>query len=232
MDANVPQCSVMSSLQMRASADWSSPFPPGIAFALARDATEADLLPAEAADLSPRAVAKRRQDFQNGRLAAARCLAHLNLPRTPIRSGSDRAPIWPDGVIGSLTHSGGIALAAMGRCAEWSAIGLDLEHLSGVRRLAIAERIADADERSWIGQSRRRLMAVFSAKESIFKALYPAHQAWFGFEAVTLRPTATGFDAVLRQPLDRPVGSIVPVGVRWHGDAVLTWVALSNRAAP
>jgi 4'-phosphopantetheinyl transferase EntD len=216
----------MSSPEMRASADWCSPFPAGIAFARARAATAADLLPEEALDLSPRAVEKRRQDFQNGRLAAGRCLLELGEPRTPIRSGSDRAPVWPPGILGSITHSGGMALAAAARRSDWSAIGLDLEHLSGVRRLAIADRIADPTERAWIGTSRRRLMAVFSAKEAIFKALYPAHQAWFGFEAVTLRRTDSGFDAIVCQPLDRPVGSVVPVGVRWHEDAVLTWVAL------
>lgn len=168
----------------------------------------------------------RRADFQNGRLAAGRCLVALGLERTPIRSGSDRAPVWPAGIIGSITHSGGVALAAAAHRHAWGAIGLDLEHVSGVRRLAIATRIADATEQAWIGESRARLAAVFSAKEAIFKALYPRFGAWFGFEAVSLRPAAHGFDAITRQPLDRPVGSVVPVGVRWLDAAVLTWVAL------
>ena len=214
-----------------------SPFDDSIAFARVDNAPASVLLPEEAACLSPRAVLKRRQDFINGRAAAAACLAHLAHPRVAILRASDRAPIWPAGLVGALTHSGGVALAAVGRKNEWAAIGLDLEHLSGVRRVAIAEKIADAEERAWIGTDRRRLLALFSAKESIFKALYPRHQQWFGFEAVTLRPTEAGFDATVQQALDRPAGSVIPVGVRWSQDAVLTWVSLrcssgSARPAP
>lgn len=209
-----------------------SPFDASIAFAQAQGAASDVLLPAERACLSPRAVLKRRADFINGRAAAAACLAQLEHPRVAIARADDRSPIWPAGLVGAVTHSGGQALAAVGRAAQWSAIGLDLEHLSGLRRIEIADRVADTVERAWIGDDRRRLLALFSAKESIFKALYPRFQQWFGFDAVRLRPTSTGFDALVLQPLDRPVGSIVPVGVRWMDDAVLTWVSLRSSFAP
>ena len=218
---------------MRDSTGMRSPFDASIAFAHAHQATADVLLPAEVACLSPHAVLKRRQDFMNGRAAAANCLAQLEHARVAIPIATDRAPVWPAGLVGALTHSGGQALAAVGRAGEWSAIGLDLEHLTGLRRIEIADRVADAVERAWIGADMRRLLALFSAKESIFKALYPRFQAWFGFDAVRLVPTEAGFDAVVLQPLDRPVGSIVPVGVRWVDDAVLTWVSLrSSTAAP
>ncbi|MGK0359310.1 MAG: enterobactin synthetase component D [Bradymonadia bacterium] len=209
-----------------------SPFDASIAFAQAQGAASDVLLAAELACLSPRAVLKRRADFINGRAAAAACLAQLDHPRVAVARAEDRSPIWPAGLVGALTHSGGQALAAVGRGAEWSAIGLDLEHLSGLRRIEIADRVADTAERAWIGDDRRRLLALFSAKESIFKALYPRFQKWFGFDAVRLRATSTGFDALVLQPLDRPVGSIVPVGVRWMDDAVLTWVSLRSSFAP
>lgn len=209
-----------------------SPFDASIAFAHAQGASAAALLPAEAACLSPRAVEKRRQDFINGRAAAADCLRQLGHPRIAIPSAADRSPVWPPGLVGAVTHSGGRALAAVGRVTRWSAIGVDLEHMAGLRRIEIAERVADAAERAWIGSDRRRLLAVFSAKESIFKALYPQVRRWFGFDAVSLRPTPAGFDARTCEPLDRPVGSVIPVGVRWLDDAVLTWVSLRSSTAP
>lgn len=206
-----------------------SPFDPSVAFARCGVATPADLHPAERACLSPRAVDKRVADFCAGRVAAAACLAALGAPPAPILQGTDRAPVWPDGLVGTITHSGGIALAAVGRASAWSGLGLDLEHVSGVRRMAIAPRIADASERAWIGTDPARLAAVFSAKEAIYKAIYPRYRAFFGFEAVTLTPTADGFDARLLMDLDRPAGSVIPVGLRGLDGAVLTWVALAAR---
>lgn len=203
-----------------------SPFSDSVAFARCIAAGPADLHPAERACLSPRAVDKRVADFCTGRVAAATCLAALGYPRTPILQGGDRAPVWPAGLVGSITHSNGVALAAVGLAADWAGLGLDLEHVSALRRLAIADRIADAAERAWIGADPARLVAVFSAKEAIFKAIYPRFRRWFGFEAVSLRPRLGGFDAVVQQPLDRPAGSVVPVGSRRDGDAVLSWVTL------
>lgn len=208
-----------------------SPFDSTIAFARCDAASPADLHPEERPCLSPRAVEKRVAEFSAGRAAAAACLAQLQYPPTPVLRGADRAPVWPAGLVGTITHSGGIALAAVAQAAQWHGIGLDLEHVSGVRRIEIADRIADADEKVWIGTDRARLAAVFSAKEAIFKAIYPIHRRWFGFAAVTLRPTDAGFDAVLREHLDRPRGSVVPVGVRWLDGAVLTWVSLARPAA-
>ena len=185
----------------------------------------ADLAPSERACLSERAVEKRRRDFAGGRLAAKAALQIIDRVQ-PILSGKDRAPIWPDGVVGTLTHSGQDAYAAVALDTECGGLGLDLEHASSVRRLDIAKMIADDTERAWIGQDRRRLAALFSAKEAVYKALYPRYGRYFGFEAVTCRwhPDLAHFKVTLRQDLGPgyPTGSVVTVDVIHRADAVLT----------
>ena len=121
-----------------------SPFDDSIAFAQVSSAAPEALLPAEAACLSPRAVQRRRDDFVNGRAAAAACLAQLGHPRVPILRGSDRAPVWPEGLIGAISHSGGVALAAVARAADWSAIGVDLQGAVSTASTLVRVRRGDA----------------------------------------------------------------------------------------
>lgn len=215
---------------MRAFVDFASPFPPTARFAhVALGGALPTPHPDEARALGPRAVDKRRREFAGGRAAARTALAALGLdPPPPVPAAADRAPIWPEGVVGAITHTRSDALAAVARRADCGGLGLDLEHLGGLRRLDVARQVADADERAWIGADLRRLLAVFSAKESIYKALYPRHGRYFGFGAVTLTPTDAGFEATLNEALGPgyPAGSRVPISVRWYGDQVLTAVWL------
>ncbi len=210
---------------------FESPFPASVAFAhhpWGVDGVHA-LAPEERAGLSPQAVLKRQQEYVAGRLAARRALAALQGVATAVPRGADRAPQWPAGVVGAITHTQGHALAAVASAVDCGGLGLDLEHASGVRRPDIARFVADADEQAWIDASdapARCVAALFSAKESVFKAYYPRAQRWFGFKAVTLRPdpAGDGLHGTLREALGpgAPVGHPVHVRVRWYGDLVLT----------
>jgi enterobactin synthetase component D len=209
----------------------TSPFPDSVPFAAVHhDALDGRAPhPDELATLSARAVPKRRREFTVGRVAAQSALRQL-LEGTPppVLPGADRAPQWPTGVVGTISHSNGWGLAAVDHAALTGSLGLDLEHLSGVRRIEIARHVADDGERAWIGDDRRRLLALFSAKESIFKVFYPFRRCFFGFDAVTCAPVEGGFDVTLREAMSPayPVGARVHVGVRWQSDFVLTWIRL------
>ena len=217
---------------------FASPFPPTVAFAHCGwdEHTVGDLAPDEAAALSARAVPKRVREFVAGRMAARRAMTALGLaPVPPVPPGADRAPCWPADVVGAITHTREHALAAVAHAGDCAGLGLDLEHVAGVRRLDIARAVADATEQAWISaapepEARRRLVALFSAKESVFKALYPQVQRFFGFDAVTSRFDEAGgaFDLTLREPLAPgwPAGASLRVGVTWYGDFVLTSLCL------
>ena len=70
---------------------------------------------------------KRRQEFRAGRCCARRALAELGVEACAIPSGPDRAPDWPDGIVGSISHCEDHAVAVVARQDACRGIGVDLE---------------------------------------------------------------------------------------------------------
>ncbi len=101
--------------------------------------------------------------------------------------GSDRAPEWPAGFVGSISHSAGFAFAAVARASQVRGLGLDVEEVS---RLAKAPRIASVvttpAERARFDFSTETLATVFSAKEAVYKSLYPLLRQFLEFDAIEL----------------------------------------------
>jgi 4'-phosphopantetheinyl transferase EntD len=156
------------------------------------DPVEAVLLPEEEADISG-AVEARRREYATVRHCAREALARLGWPPVPIRPGPRRAPGWPDGVVGSMTHCDGYRAAAVGRAGEVSALGIDAEpnrplpaEVSTLVLLAQERRLLAALSSARPSVCWDRLM--FSAKESVYKAVSPATGQWLGFEHVRVCP--------------------------------------------
>lgn len=163
--------------------------------------TDMKLLPEEESILGTVAEV-RRTEFLMGRTCARRALARLGCPAPPILRGPDREPLWPEGVVGSITHYRGYAAAAVASRTSAVAIGIDAEPHQELPQ-GILERIADPRERAWI-EARRgsgtcwdRLL--FSAKESTYKAWFPLTGRWLGFEdaSVEIDPESNCFSARL-----------------------------------
>jgi 4'-phosphopantetheinyl transferase EntD len=133
------------------------------------------------------ALDKRRREYATVRQCARRALAVLGWPAVPIPSGVGRNPLWPPGVVGSMTHCEGYRAAAVARAAMVHTIGIDAEPneplpeglgdavLTSRERLAVRELTAADNAISW-----DRL--VFSAKEAVYKAWYPLMHTWLDFE--------------------------------------------------
>lgn len=207
--------------------------PPPVACAEAyQDVPEQELFAAEAA-LVVRAVPKRRREFATARHCARQALAKLGLPPVPILA-AQRAPQWPAGVVGSLTHCDGYRAAAVARAGEVPTLGIDAEpHAplpAGVADLVVRPEeavrlaaLAGADHRvCW-----DRLL--FCAKEAVFKAWYPLAGRWLDFQqaSVTLGPDGT-FQAQLLVPGPRVAGAEVSgFAGRWlaAGGLVVTAIA-------
>ncbi len=146
-----------------------------------------------------RSVAKRQAEFLAGRLCARAALQQLdNLDCVPA-IGEDRAPVWPQHISGSITHSSGHAAAIVGHKAQWRGLGMDLENVLSLER---AERLAgeiltaaELQRMAMLPREQHALLVTltFSAKESLFKALYPIVQKRFYFEhAEVLEWSASG----------------------------------------
>ncbi|MEU2872326.1 enterobactin synthetase [Streptomyces olivoreticuli] len=160
--------------------------------------------------------APRRRDFLAGRLAARRALALAGLPVGEILADG-RRPVFPEGSVGSISHSGGLAVALAAPASCFAALGCDLE----VRGLPVeaAHLVLSEDERVWMAGSVRRLLFAFSAKETAFKAL--GDDAPSRLPGIGLRPGRGGFRA---WPRDVP-GRVLDVRSRAVAGAAFTWAS-------
>jgi len=148
------------------------------------------------------AVARRIDQFTAGRVCARRALARLGVdPQIPILAGEDRVPIWPDGFVGSITHTDSWCAAAVARASEVRGIGIDLEPATPLKE-SLVTRICTSTERQWLSDaSEPGLLAkvIFSAKEAVYKCQYPLTREFLGFHAVTLHLGDGLFTAVFQQ---------------------------------
>jgi 4'-phosphopantetheinyl transferase EntD len=76
------------------------------------DEAGARLFPEEAMQLDG-AVDSRLREFATGRSCARQALAGLGLAPAPILRGAKREPLWPAGIVGSITHCRGYRAAAV-----------------------------------------------------------------------------------------------------------------------
>ena len=139
--------------------------PPGTAFATLPTESAPRLFPDEEAAVA-RAVVKRQRTFAAGRACARRALG----VEVAIGVGTHGAPQWPAGFVGSITHTDDDAAAVASQALR--AIGIDLESLAHAAR--VADLIATvATPRDVLPAHADVAALVFSAKESIYKCLYP-----------------------------------------------------------
>lgn len=144
-----------------------------------------DLAPLpEEEPLIARSVAKRRNEFVTVRYCARQALQELGLPPVPILKGEKGEPCWPDGVVGSLTHTEGFRGAAVARHDAVRSVGIDAEP-HDVLPNGVLDAISLPAERAEIGALPAGLhwdRILFCAKEATYKAWYPLAQRWLGFE--------------------------------------------------
>jgi enterobactin synthetase component D len=149
----------------------------------------AELAPVIAApDISERAVPKRRAEFLAGRFAARQALRALGIEATPGRDAHGR-PVWPASVAGSITHGAGRALCAVAATSAARSLGIDAERLMGeATKDELMARICNQAERRALAQSvpvpePARVTVAFSAKESLYKCLFPLIGRFMDFDA-------------------------------------------------
>ena len=161
--------------------------PPGVFAVEARqDNPEEFLFPAEE-KLLGRAVPKRRAEFTTARGCARRALTQLGFPPVPILSEPSGAPVWPDAVVGSITHCVGYRAAAVGRSEYLRGLGIDAEPNQplppGTDGLVLrARERAELEKLRSVRPAVHWDRLVFSAKEAAFKAWYPRTERWLEFD--------------------------------------------------
>ena len=151
-----------------------------------------------------RGVAKRQSEFLAGRICAREALARLGGAVVVPAVGADGAPQWPAGVVGSITHGQGRALAVVAGAQHFRGLGLDIETLLPSAR---AERLigeiltpGEIDALAGLDEPARAevITLSFSIKESLFKALFPLVGRRFYFHDAELIERDAGGQARLR----------------------------------
>lgn len=183
------------------------------------------------------AVEKRQREFATARSCAHRALRQLGVEVRPIGAGEHGEPLWPPGVVGSLTHCDGYRAAAVAKADCLQGLGIDAEpHLP--LPPGLLEDVAGPEEVQALAELREALPEVqwdrltFSAKESVYKAWFPLTGQRLGFHDASLRfdPAAQTFSARLVVPRSMPAGprEVVLTG-RWltTDRHILTTVALA-----
>jgi 4'-phosphopantetheinyl transferase EntD len=155
--------------------------------------------PVLAGEVLPRAVPKRQREFSAGRAAARMAMGR---PAQPLPMRQDRAPDWPAGICGSISHSDSACLAIAAPVTLFRGLGLDLEPASPLDPdlwetvLVPAER----DRLARLPPADRATLAklIFAAKEAVYKAQWTISEHLFGFERLSVTITEQTFTARFR----------------------------------
>lgn len=182
-----------------------------------QEANPGYLLPEERAYVIA-AVERRIQEFAAGR-SLSRALIRNRLPdfAGPIPQGAAGEPVWPRGILGSISHTRGRVVAAVASSRDYAGIGIDVEPAAPLPD-GVLPFVASAREMLQLSRSSLRVAdrVLFSAKESIFKAQYPFAGAQLAFEDVEV---VVGDDGTFVGRLVGAVGDLRAgdrFAGRWH----------------
>ena len=156
---------------------------------------------------------KRTVDFCLGRACAREILIKIGFERFPVLIGDDRQPLWPDKLVGSISHTDQFALCVIAEKRELSSIGVDIERINN-ESFDLYSMVASVEEMQNIGgdthtvhqQCTYLAKLLFSAKEAVYKCQFPLYRRWLDFKDVTLNLDFTNktFDTVVIDK-DRPI---------------------------
>ncbi|EGR1094644.1 4'-phosphopantetheinyl transferase superfamily protein [Vibrio cholerae] len=135
-----------------------------------------------------RSVKKRQAEFIAGRYLAKLCLTELIGRHSNVAIGAHREPLWPDGVVGAISHTHKRAVALVAKRDAFPFVGIDIEcWLDKETAVQIGSNLYDDNELDLLMTQGLTLEAatslIFSAKESLFKAAFPFVGQYFGFES-------------------------------------------------
>jgi len=149
-------------------------------------------LPQQELALINDAIDKRAREFSTGRHCAHLAMQQLDIASAPLLKGSKREPIWPAGVVGSISHCRDLAGAVVAKKSSLQSVGFDVENRKQLDP-RIARHVCTADESAWLDSQapnmrQLSLLLIFSLKEAVFKCVYQASGVALRFRQCQLVP--------------------------------------------
>lgn len=196
--------------------------PPGTAVAaISLPAPAMPLPPAEHAATAGMAPG-RRAEFAAGRYCARLALARLGVTPGAVPVGQGRAPAFPAGTAGTITHAAGFAAAAVALAPR--TLGIDIEAALDLPA-EVLHRVCSPAELSLAPAGLATGLwarVVFSAKESVYKAVAATAGRFIDFDEVRVTRVASGQLRVAGTAADLAVVAGLELGFRLAAGVVVT----------
>lgn len=149
------------------------------------------------------AVPRRQREFAAGREAARDAMARIGVRPVAIPAGPDRAPIWPSGLVGSITHTNQLCVAIVGRRDQVHAVGIDIEEARPLQA-DLWETICTPEELVVVmslpaAERGLQVTRLFCVKEAYYKWQHPQTQRMLEFSDVQVTWHAHEKNACIQQ---------------------------------
>jgi enterobactin synthetase component D len=131
-------------------------------------------------------------EFLLGRCCAYEALFNLGNNADFLVRSKGGAPIWPDGFVGSISHTHGEILALATNQQHYLAVGIDIEKIICEQdAFSLINLVLNSDEKKLIlGMDVQEMLIVitliFSAKESFYKLIDKASEIVLDFNVISL----------------------------------------------
>lgn len=135
---------------------------------------------------------KRKSEFLAGRICAQSALQAKSVFEHQVHTGAYREPVWPVGLLGSISHSNSHAAAVVCDDRDIVGVGIDIEKI--VERPDILDAVISCalsplefryiqSLTTTVGLAHL-VTLIFSVKESFFKAAFGLVKTYFDFDCV------------------------------------------------
>mmetsp|Transcript_9365 Transcript_9365/g.31713 ORF Transcript_9365/g.31713 Transcript_9365/m.31713 type:complete len:279 (+) Transcript_9365:33-869(+) len=182
---------------------------------------------------------ERQLSYCGGRAALRKAMADCGAPADqPIARDGHGAPVLPEGVLGSISHTRGLAVALVRLRRpgeEGTALGVDVERAARALRSPVARRVLTAAEAAGLEEEaadddarRRGTLLRFSFKEAVYKAASQLRVPGLAFRALEVRPHLDGTAAARWVGATEALNAELATDLRWReeGEYFLTFVEM------
>lgn len=137
-----------------------------------------------------RAKPGRVREFTAGRVAARLAMLAMGAPARPVLSRDNRAPIWPAGIVGSISHAPACCISVIAAARNIASLGVDVEPWEPLP-VDLHRTICTKGELDWLNcqhPAQRDYFAklIFSAKECAYKSQFPLSGQILNYDAIKI----------------------------------------------
>ena len=173
--------------------------------------------------------ARRLGSFSTGRFCARKAIRQILGKEFPVGMGSSGTPVWPAGLVGSISHTDGLTGAIVASADDYASVGLDIESRTAVDR-SLWDVLFDASEQQRLNASPtpdELATLYFSMKEAYYKMQYPLTGSFLDFRDVRLEDGPKGMWINRLKPLTETAPTH-QAGYIFSGKFVVCWVLANH----